>query len=209
MPKPIKLLDPLYPTGGVSRLDKSNRWGASVSLGGNDLFLGSFSTQTQANAAAEIALETAEDEGADGDKAVARNDLPTNEALARAADLRSVRLEESVAAVEKEWTPERNFSLHNWTMQQIRRRNYLREKEEEAARLKLVRGVLEEYTSSRAREKENDFEVKKRILEDDAAAGARVGAGELESAPALAQKRAKKRKQCVPRRVNKNMFVYL
>jgi len=57
MPKPIKLKESLYPSGGVSRFEKSKRWGASVSLGGNDLFLGSFPTQTQAKGAIDMALE--------------------------------------------------------------------------------------------------------------------------------------------------------
>jgi len=99
---------------------------------------------------------------------------------ARAADLRAINLEDSVHAVQQQWTPENNFSLHEWTMQQIRHKTYLREKQEEDDRIAMVKSALEGYRLT--------GKIPEKL--------SRAVECKVEPLP----KRAKKRKQNTPRR---------
>jgi hypothetical protein len=77
-------------------------------LGGNELFLGSFPTQTQAYQATRIAV----DKG---------TEIEANIAEARLEDLRSVPIEAVIEAREQKYdTNVHEFSIHEYALQQIR-----------------------------------------------------------------------------------------
>mmetsp|Transcript_28094 Transcript_28094/g.41794 ORF Transcript_28094/g.41794 Transcript_28094/m.41794 type:complete len:633 (-) Transcript_28094:552-2450(-) len=140
-PPPIRVTEPVYPTGGVVRLGKTKSWGASVSFGGNDLFLGSFPTQTQAADAIQAALSSSKhaNEVSDGETHVSSDSESTSqeamkcdENSARLADLNAVSLESSMAAIENQdiTQPNSSMSLHDWTLQLIRHKSYISEERE-------------------------------------------------------------------------------
>mmetsp|Transcript_12418 Transcript_12418/g.28745 ORF Transcript_12418/g.28745 Transcript_12418/m.28745 type:complete len:150 (-) Transcript_12418:771-1220(-) len=100
----------------------SNRYLATVAKNGNDVFLGSFPTQTQAWIATR--------------KAVGENipEIPDLES-AQVADLQAVSMEEIIDTYEANHNPAiHNFSLHEWTLGTINHYCYqraLKEKEKQ------------------------------------------------------------------------------
>mmetsp|Transcript_15659 Transcript_15659/g.21445 ORF Transcript_15659/g.21445 Transcript_15659/m.21445 type:complete len:629 (-) Transcript_15659:205-2091(-) len=128
-PPPIRITEPVYPTGGVVRFEKTKRWGASVSLNGNEVFLGSFPTQTQAADAIQAALNPSRcpSEVSGGSHNGQREAVKHEEDEAHRKDLNVVSLESSMAALERQDMnqPNSGITLHDWTMQLIRHKEYV------------------------------------------------------------------------------------
>lgn len=124
LPPGISISEPIYHGAGVKRCALSNKWVASVSMGGNDVFLGSFPTQTQAYESTRLT------EG---------QEIEVDNVTSRAADLHAVPVETIIDAVEKHWNPAiHTFTVHNWSVDMARRRMYVNRllawKEQEDAR---------------------------------------------------------------------------
>ena len=147
LPEPITIHEPVY-SDGLTRLKKSKQWGASLSLGGNTLLLGPFPTQTQARRAAKLA-------SCNKDNVILDTNNINNIENSYIEDIQQMNLERSIAALKEACLqrhkslntktslsnnasnltsttifPHLNqitgsFSLHNWTMQQIRHQGYL------------------------------------------------------------------------------------
>jgi len=112
LPPPIEITDSIYYGCGVTRCKLTNQWTASVCLGGNELFLGTFPTQTQAYQATRIAA------GEDVK-------METDERTARLKDLHAVPIEAVIETKEKHYKPEvHEFSLHDYSLQKIRYEAY-------------------------------------------------------------------------------------
>ena len=222
---------------GVVRFADSGRWGASVSLGGNDLFLGSFPTRTQASVAlgAGVAVARGNNRSAErtgggrGDVDVDVDDgngpMPSSDFEARAADLRSVRIEDIVYAVQARMklgaggrgrtapgggdrggvgarSNLTNFSLHDWTMAQIRRRTYLRERRVEDERVAMATWALEEYRKSG--KVPGGFD----LGDGCGSAGGSIGP-QGASSGGVKRENKRKRKQSAPRRLDRKGVVLL
>jgi hypothetical protein len=114
LPAPIQITEIIYPGCGVRKCKRSNQYVASISLGGNDVFLGKFPTQTQAYQATRLA--TGEN-----------TNMETDLRKARLADLQALPLEAIIEATEKQRNPKNknSFSIHEWSLQHIRRAAYL------------------------------------------------------------------------------------
>lgn len=140
LPSPIKITETMRPY--IKRFNKTTQWGASITVNGNDVFIGSFPTQTQALLVRKFAQEEYlrktkmykmspdqknnihADAYADADI-----ELIQNEDKARGMDVKTIDLETCISTLEKKWNPENNFSMHDWTMQCILHDDYLFEKE--------------------------------------------------------------------------------
>ncbi len=141
LPRPLVIYDPSSKlTSEAVRLRETKRWGAAISVGGNDLFLGSFPTQAHAIASSAIALAkdaTDSDDDSSSEKMPAVVDeesssaaFPRDEMEGQIADLNATRLEDAICALEKKNNKQGTFSLHDWTMQSIRYQAALKEKRE-------------------------------------------------------------------------------
>ena len=140
LPRPLVIYDPSSKlTSEAVRLRETKRWGAAISLGGCDLFLGSFPTQAHAIASSAIALAkdaTDSDDDSSSEKLPAEVDeessvaFPRDEMEGQIADLNATRLEDAICALEKKNNKQGTFSLHDWTMQSIRYQAYLKQKRE-------------------------------------------------------------------------------
>ncbi len=147
LPEPITIHEPVY-SDGLTRLTKSKQWGASLRLGGNTLLLGPFPTQTQATRAVKLA-------SCNKDNVLLDTNNIKNTKHSYVEDMQQMNLERSIAALKEACLqrhqslntktylsnnvtnltsttifPHLNqiagsFSLHNWTMQQIRHQGYL------------------------------------------------------------------------------------
>lgn len=125
LPPPIRITDIIYPNCGVKRCKHSNQYTASVCMGGNEIILGTFPTQTQAYQASRIAAS------ASGHEDDMVQPMETNLRNAQLADLQAISIDSVIAVVEKEYDPIiQKFCLHEWAMQLIRRRAYLQRVEE-------------------------------------------------------------------------------
>lgn len=112
LPPPIEITQSIYPDCGVKRCEISNQYTASACLGGNELFLGKFPTQTQAYQATRVAA------GED-------IQIETDVRKAQLKDLHSVPIEAAISAVENDYDPSvHSFSLHRHTMDKIRYEAY-------------------------------------------------------------------------------------
>jgi len=125
-PPPVRITDSIYPNHGIRRLEHAKKWTATVSLSGNDLFLGSYSSQTQALQAKKLALASQHT----GNNTPSPTTPPMDDKTWKNKDPRELSLELIIAAVEKQWDPANNFSLSEWTAQLIRHRNYQKEMKE-------------------------------------------------------------------------------
>ena len=140
LPRPLVIYDPSSKlTSEAVRLRETKRWGAAISVGGNDLFLGSFPTQAHAIASSAVALaKDATDSDDDSSSAKMPADaeeessaaFPRDEMEGQIADLNATRLEDAICALEKKNNKQGTFSLHEWTMQSIRYQAYLKQKQE-------------------------------------------------------------------------------
>mmetsp|Transcript_16759 Transcript_16759/g.33877 ORF Transcript_16759/g.33877 Transcript_16759/m.33877 type:complete len:785 (+) Transcript_16759:72-2426(+) len=94
LPFAIPIKDTVYKFG-VKHLPHSNRWASTVRISGNDIFLGSFASQTEAHEAAKCALA----------KHKPSNPTPmdqeTIENIGRITDLTSIPIESIVSAFEE------------------------------------------------------------------------------------------------------------
>mmetsp|Transcript_6173 Transcript_6173/g.13574 ORF Transcript_6173/g.13574 Transcript_6173/m.13574 type:complete len:619 (-) Transcript_6173:99-1955(-) len=206
LPAPIAILEPSNSSSEAVRFRRTQRWGAAVSVGGNDLFLGSFPSRTHAAAASsELAFPTDGDAGEHGELATrsrstkpagiakqhttSTNSFPQDEEQGRRADLNSAKLADSICALEKSCrmqSQDITFSIHDWTMQNIRYHAYLKAKRE---RVSLgVERVNEDADNSKT---SNDADKKKRVLSD------------------AAELKPKGRKQSRPRRLDLTKRVYV
>ena len=113
LPPPIEITDPIYHGCGVRRCKTTSQWTASMCLGGNEIFLGLFPTQTQAYQATRVAA---------GEDIQIETDLRK----AQLADLLAVPIEAIIDAKEKQYVPAiHDFSIHEYSLQQIRHEAYL------------------------------------------------------------------------------------
>lgn len=111
LPTPLEITEPLYPNSGVGKAKKSNEWTASLSLNGNDVFLGSFSSQTKAWVATRKAVGLRND---DGGVEQGQN-----------ADLEAVSMEDIIDTYESKYNAAlHTFSLHRWTQEKLNHHYY-------------------------------------------------------------------------------------
>lgn len=187
LPTPFAILESPHSSSEVVRLNKTQMWGAAISIGGNDLFLGSFPSQTHAAASSELAFLS---DSAESTKQLvnSKKHFPKDEERGRIADLNSVKLADSICALERSGTMQTQdnfFSIHEWTMQNIRYHAYLKEKSERS--LSGADGVDRDGDEA---EETNGPNTKKRPLPDG-----------VES--------KRKRKQSKPRRLDLTKRVYV
>mmetsp|Transcript_15927 Transcript_15927/g.23430 ORF Transcript_15927/g.23430 Transcript_15927/m.23430 type:complete len:460 (-) Transcript_15927:829-2208(-) len=117
LPPALSIQTQLYPRSGVKKCEITNKWVASVSMNGNQVFLGYFPTESQAWIATRKAL---------GEEDLI---LPETEHDARYDDLQAVSLENIIDAYETHSDPEvQSFSLHDWTVEKVKHIGYLKTK---------------------------------------------------------------------------------
>ena len=218
LPPPLIVYDPSFKLSSEAvRLRETKRWGAAISVGGNDLFLGSFPTQSHAIASSAIALakdaSDIDDDSPSGAKLTtdihqeSSPAFPRDEMEGRIADLNATRLEDSICALERnnKHGTFGTFSLHDWTMQSIRYQSYLRQN-----RVPPAPGVVDNASMAQesvpdgsysAEDAEDTPSKRKEILHTDVA-------NSQQQSQALASKAKSKRKQSVPRRLNLDTCVY-
>lgn len=113
LPPPI-LVNCEHP--GVRRLQNSNRWASVVKIAGNDVFIGSFVSQTEAVRARELALaQCSHNDIASTQTAAALQNLP---AIGPVHDLFNTPVEAVISAYEESKTKTPVFSLQNWMSNQ-------------------------------------------------------------------------------------------
>ena len=206
LPTPITILEPSNSSSAAVRFQKTKRWGAAVNVGGNDLFLGSFPSRTHAEAASSALVFSDDGDAAEqGERATESKSgtpagiamqrttwataFPADEKQGRIADLNSAKLADSICALEKSGrmqSQDITFSIHDWTMQNIRYYAYLKEVHERV--LSGAEGGVEADANG---EKTSDADRKKLSLSD----GAEI--------------KPKKRKQSKPRRLDIAKRVYV
>mgnify|MGYP001258288023 CR=1 FL=1 len=123
LPKPVVIVNPPSQTSAAAvPSQEANRWNATVAMGGNDLLLGSYPSRAHALASSKIALATGPHQ---------RNVLfPQSAREGRIADLSSIRLEDSICALEQTWDPANNFSMQNWAAQNDRYLGYKKQQKQ-------------------------------------------------------------------------------
>ena len=231
LPPPLIVYDPSFKLSSEAvRLHETKRWGAAVSVGGNDLFLGSFPTQSHAIASSAIALAKDAGNASDidddsGAKPHARFDVveesspafPKDEMEGRIADLNATRLEDSICALEKNNMHGTfgSFSLHDWTMQSIRYQTYLRQNRERshvpstsafANTASIAEGSIpNESTTGNAEDADETPNKRQKMLYTSTNVDV---AQSQQQQQALAAKPKSKRKQSNPRRLNLDTYVY-
>ncbi|KAL7462488.1 hypothetical protein ACHAXS_002867, partial [Conticribra weissflogii] len=94
LPFAIPIKDSVYKFG-VKHLPHSNRWASTVRLSGNDIFLGSFASQTEAHEAAKWALAGSKPSN------LTSMDQATIENIGKITDLSSISIESIVSAFEE------------------------------------------------------------------------------------------------------------
>ena len=219
LPPPLIVYDPSFKLSSEAvRLRETKRWGAAISIGGNDLFLGSFPTQSHAIASSAIALAKDASDIDDDSSAKLPADVhqesspafPRDEMEGRIADLNATRLEDSICALERnnKHGTFGTFSLHDWTMQSIRYQAYLRQN-----RVPPAHGVADNASmaeesapgeSSSAKDAEDTPSKRQKLRDtnvDDIA-------NSQQRQQALTSKPKSKRKQSNPRRLNLETCVY-
>ena len=113
LPPPIEISELNHHGCGVRRCKLTNQWTASLCLGGNEVLLGTFPTQHHAYQATRIAS---------GENVEMETDLRK----ARLKDLQAVPIEAVTEAKEKQYNPAiHDFSMHDYSLQQIRYDDYL------------------------------------------------------------------------------------
>uniref|UniRef100_A0A7S2UET3 Uncharacterized protein n=1 Tax=Attheya septentrionalis TaxID=420275 RepID=A0A7S2UET3_9STRA len=138
-PKAIQIEEPVYPCSGIKRCKKTNKWSASVDMGGNDVFLGLFPTQTQAFDAIQLALRD-DTPGRKQDVLLrtTKKQHAGGGTIAHLKDMEAVSIESLIHAREQHSQPTEKFSLHEWTMQLIRHKTYLEELQSSKAQFEAV-----------------------------------------------------------------------
>lgn len=114
LPQPILVH---YEHPGVRRLENSNRWASVVKIAGNDIFLGSFVSQTEALRARELALARC----SEGDEKKKESASLTHEqaAVDPIDDLLVTPIEAVVQAFEESNATAPSFSLQNLLAEKI------------------------------------------------------------------------------------------
>lgn len=222
LPPPLIVYDPSFKLSSEAvRLRETKRWGAAISVGGNDLFLGSFPTQSHAIASSAIALaKDASDDNtcsaklpADGHQETS-SVFPRDEMEGRIADLNATRLEDSICALERNNKDGTfgTFSLHDWTMQSIRYQAYLRQNRERF-HVPPAPGVVDDASiaeesasdeSGSAKDAGDTPSKRQKTLDTDID----VANIQQQQQQALASKAKSKRKQSNPRRLDLDTCVY-
>mmetsp|Transcript_52218 Transcript_52218/g.62888 ORF Transcript_52218/g.62888 Transcript_52218/m.62888 type:complete len:609 (-) Transcript_52218:153-1979(-) len=109
LPPPVQISDTLFSDDRVRKTPKTNQFTTSVSMAGNELFLGMYPSQSNTLAARNKILQNNE----------LIIDLPTENPEPEQA----VSMEAAISTVEMRWDPQNSFSLHTWTMEKLRRHN--------------------------------------------------------------------------------------
>lgn len=113
LPPSIEVTELNHHGCGVRKCKLTNQWAASLCVGGNEVFLGTFPTQHQAYQATRIAS---------GENV----EMETDSKKARLNDLQAVPIESVIDAKEKQYNPAvHDFSIHDYSLQQIRYDDYL------------------------------------------------------------------------------------
>jgi len=123
----ISILADIYPGGNVKKLDKMGKVCATVTMGGNDFVIGTYATQYQAEAVVQAALQY--DDGDDGGTNVPKFDGVSEDTTAKILEIESITLETIVASFHKDTSSKgtkRKFSIHDWALQQMKYKEYLR-----------------------------------------------------------------------------------
>lgn len=149
LPPAIPINDLVYPDQGVRRLADSNRWASILRVGATDIFLGSYTSQSEAAYAVNLALVQSERENcqiANGKENSSRaaplmphlpnfqvHTSPASNA-GRIADLFNTPIESIVSAFEKtqaeigqDTPPRLPFRLRDWMDQHYRHMQHLKE----------------------------------------------------------------------------------
>ena len=153
MPSPIKIKEATQPN--IKFLEKTKKWGLTTNSNGNDIFIGSFPSQSQAIAMEKLAhrefLRKSTDDGDEQRKKLktSRQDFEMfhNDSRARETDLKFANLEACITPVQN-WKDENKFSMHDWTMQSIRHDEYLFEKANGKAAFEKQKMMRKNYMDS-------------------------------------------------------------
>lgn len=217
LPPPLIVYDPSFKLSSEAvRLRETKRWGAAISVGGNDLFLGSFPTQSHAIASSAIALVKDASDINDDSSAKLPADVhqesspsfPRDEMEGRIADLNATRLEDSICALERnnKHGTFGTFSLHDWTMQSIRYQAYLRQNRE---RFHLPAAPEVVDNASVAEESPPDESCSAKDADDTPSKRQKIRDTDSQQLQqAFASEAKSKRKQSNPRRLNLDTCVY-
>jgi hypothetical protein len=123
LPPAIKINSSIYPDCNIRKSTKTDKWIASFHKNGNEIMLGSFSTQTQAHDAIIAATSSS-----------SSKELPTttsNVEAAKIQDMKTLSLGTLVSLgsqKEDKSSSNNQFSLHNWTVQHTKHKGYELEK---------------------------------------------------------------------------------
>lgn len=122
LPSPIPITDMAYPDQGVRRLPGSNRWAGILNVSGNDIFLGSYTSQSAAaRAVKEAQLEGKYQVG--GKSSQDFESIEDDPNAGKLADLLNTPIEAVVSAFEEKQQGEQRlssqprFRIHDWTAQ--------------------------------------------------------------------------------------------
>lgn len=136
LPAPIEITDTAYPNQGVRRLPASNRWASTLRVAGNDLFIGTYASQSEALYAAKCASAQSRNEGSQGFAASTdsnkrphvpnfEKDSPLGSTAGKVADLFNTSIESIVSAFEERQSNQRQspqppFRARDWVAQHSR-----------------------------------------------------------------------------------------
>jgi len=124
LPEGVRILGQIYPGENVKKLEKIEKVCATVTMGGNDFVIGTYSTHYQAEAAIQAALRpSGEIIGPKRQKTVGINE----EINAKILEMDAITLENIVASFHKNTSKLKpKFSIHEWAIQQLKYKEYLR-----------------------------------------------------------------------------------
>lgn len=132
-----------YPGYAITRSSTTGKWVASFDIRGNTVHVGKFQTQTQAKEAIDNARAEFQKAGeTGGDKVLDRPRTMTLDQLkdAKEKDIAAITVEKAVSIAYRDGSlKDTGFSMHNWTMEVIKDKDKVREKD----KVKLQREFLE------------------------------------------------------------------
>ncbi|KAL7552402.1 hypothetical protein ACHAWF_015640, partial [Thalassiosira exigua] len=143
LPEPIPITDTAYPDRGVRRLPDSNRWAATLNMGSMDVFLGSYTSQSEAAHAVELALAKARRDDASSKSSnkvsyspngIGETSSTPYSNAGQMGDLMNTRIESIVSAFEEvqsradeKQQPQHRFRLQEWMAQHYRHTQHLKD----------------------------------------------------------------------------------
>jgi hypothetical protein len=125
LPAALNIDKCIYPGSKITKSTMTGKWIASCTKNGNDIILGSFTTQFEAHEAIQAATSSISNQRSDF-KPSTSNDTVYN----RIQDMKNLSLSSviSMASQQSNRLPQHNFSLHEWTVQHTQHKGYQLEK---------------------------------------------------------------------------------